>query len=388
MTGGPLDGIRVLELAGLGPTPFACMMLADMGADVLRLERPTGRTIRMVPDSYDVPARGRQSVAINLKAPGAADLVLDLAQRGDVLVEGFRPGVCERLGIGPKPCLAANPRLVYTRITGWGQDGPRAHLGGHDINYIAVTGALSTIGERGRKPVPPLNLLGDFGGGGMLAVVGVLAALIEVQRHGRGQVVDAAMIDGVSSLLATTHGYASAGVLAAERGSNFTDGGAPYYTTYRCADGGYVAVGAVEPAFFARLVATLGVPVDPADQMDRAQWAQMTDLIGDAFAARTRDEWAAVFSEVDACVSPVLTMGEAASEGQVAARQTLVTRDGVTQPAPAPRFAATPTSIGRPPRPAGADTVEGLTRWGVPAQEVARLLAAGVVLRPQSTEDQ
>ena len=387
MSGGPLDGIRVIEIAGLGPTPFACMMLADMGADVLRLERPSGRTIRLVPDSYDVPSRGRRSVAVDLKAPGAADLVLYLAQCSDVLVEGYRPGVCERLGIGPKPCLAANSRLVYTRITGWGQEGPRTHLGGHDINYIAVTGALSAIGERGRKPVPPLNLLGDFGGGGMLAVVGTLAALIEVQRHGHGQVVDAAMIDGVSSLLATTHGYASAGTFAAERGTNFTDGGAPYYTTYRCADDGYVAVGAVEPVFFARLVETLGVPVSPDDQMDRAKWAEITQLIADVFAQRTRDEWAAVFSEVDACVSPVLAMHEAASDGQVAARRTLVTRDGVTQPAPAPRFAATPTSIGQPPRRPGEDTVQALTQWGVAAQEVERLLAAGIVLRAQTREE-
>jgi len=381
-SGGPLAGVRVLEIAGLGPTPFACMMLADMGAEVLRLERFSGRTIRMVPDAFDVPSRGRRSVAIDLKAAGAAELVLALVRRSDVLVEGYRPGVCERLGIGPEPCLAANPRLVYTRITGWGQDGPRAHLGGHDINYIAVSGALGLIGERGRKPVPPLNLLGDFGGGGMLAVTGTLAALLEVSRHGRGQVVDAAMIDGVSSLLATTHGYASAGVLSAEREDNMTDGGAPYYTTYRCADGGYVAVGAVEPVFFARLIATLGVAATPADQGDRASWPELTRQFAGVFATRTRDEWAAVFSEVDACVSPVLTMQEAAADGQIAARQTLVTRDGVTQPAPAPRFAATPASIGVPTRPPGADTVEALADWGVPAEEVSRLIDAQVVRGP------
>lgn len=372
----------MLEVAGLGPTPFACMMLADMGAEVLRLERPSGRTVRIVPDRYDVPSRGRRSVAIDLKAPGAADLVLVLARQSDVLVEGFRPGVCERLGIGPEPCLAANPRLVYTRITGWGQEGPRAHLGGHDINYIAVSGALAAIGERGRKPVPPLNLLGDFGGGGMLAVVGTLAALLEAVRHGRGQVVDAAMIDGVSSLLATTHGYASAGVFSDQRESNFTDGGAPYYTTYRCADGRYVAVGAVEPVFFARLVAVLGVSASAADQRDRGKWPQLKKQIGDAFAIRTRDEWAEVFSEVDACVSPVLTIDEAAADRQIASRQTLVTRDGVTQPASAPRFAATPTSIGSPPLEPGSDTVAALTEWGVPASEVTRLLHVQVVHGP------
>jgi alpha-methylacyl-CoA racemase len=387
MTGGPLAGIRVLEIAGLGPTPFTGMMLADMGADVLRLERPTGRTIRFVPDAYDVPSRGRRSVAIDLKADGAAELVLDLVRRSDVLIEGYRPGVCERLGIGPEPCLAVNPRLVYTRITGWGQDGPRAHLGGHDINYIAVTGALGAIGERGRKPVPPLNLLGDFGGGGMLAVTGTLAALVEVQRHGRGQVVDAAMIDGVSSLLATTYGYASAGVLSAERESNYTDGGAPFYRTYECSDGGYVAVGAVETVFFTRLVQTLGVAVRPEDQRDKAQWAQQSQLIGAAFAARSRDEWAAVFTEVDACVSPVLTFREAAADEQVAARATLITRDGVTQPAPAPRFGGSAASLGRPPRSPGADTTGALMEWGVPAEEVGRLLTAGVVLHPAGRSD-
>ena len=384
MSSGPLDGIRVIEIAGLGPTPFCCMMLADMGAEVLRLERFGGRTVRMVPDRYDVPSRGRRSVAIDLKAPGAAGLVLDLVRHADVFVEGYRPGVCERLGIGPEPCLAVNPRLVYTRITGWGQDGPRAHLGGHDINYIAVSGALGLIGERGRKPVPPLNLLGDFGGGGMLAVTGTLAALLEASRHGRGQVVDAAMVDGVSSLLATTHGYASAGALEPERESNFTDGGAPYYTTYQCADGGYVAVGAVEPVFFARLTQTLGVPCEPGDQGDRDKWPELTKQIAAVFATRTRDEWAQVFSEVDACVSPVLTMGEAAADGQIAARQTLVTRDGVTQPAPAPRFATTPAEMGPPTRQPGADTVAALADWGVPAAAVARLVEAQVVRAAQA----
>jgi alpha-methylacyl-CoA racemase len=384
--GGPLAGIRALEVAGLGPTPFTGMMLADMGADVLRLERPTGRTIRFVPDRYDVPSRGRRSVAIDLKAAGAAELVLALVRHSDVLIEGYRPGVCERLGIGPAPCLAANPRLVYTRITGWGQDGPRAHLGGHDINYIAATGALSAIGERDRKPMPPLNLLGDFGGGGMLAVVGTLAALVEVERHGRGQVVDAAMIDGVSSLLATTYGYASAGVLSPERESNFTDGGAPFYRTYACAGGGYVAVGAVEAVFFTRLVQTLGVPIRPEDQQDKARWPEMSQLIGEVFATRTRDEWAAVFSEVDACVSPVLSFTEAAADEQVAARATLITRDGVTQPAPSPRFGATPSELGRPPRSPGADSASALIEWGVPPDEVERLLKAGVVIAAADTD--
>jgi alpha-methylacyl-CoA racemase len=381
---GPLFGVKVLEFAGIGPGPFCGMMLADMGAEVLRLERFGGRTVRMVPDRYDVPSRGRRSVAIDLKVTGAAELVLELVRRSHVLIEGYRPGVCERLGIGPAPCLAANPRLVYTRITGWGQEGPRAHLGGHDINYIAATGALSAIGERGRKPMPPLNLLGDFGGGGMLAVVGTLAALVEVERHGRGQVVDAAMIDGVSSLLATTYGYAGAGVLSPERESNFTDGGAPFYRTYLCADGGYVAVGAVEGVFFSRLVQTLGVPVRPEDQQDKTRWPEMSLLIGEVFATKTRDEWAEVFSEVDACVSPVLSFTEAAADEQVAARATLINRDGFTQPAPSPRFGATPSGLGRPPRSPGADTSSALMEWGVPADEVERLLKEGVVIAAET----
>jgi alpha-methylacyl-CoA racemase len=379
MSSGPLDGVRVLEIAGLGPTPFAGMMLSDMGAEVLRMERPSGRTVRLVPDSHDVMSRGRRSVAIDLKAPGASALVLDLVRRADVLLEGYRPGVCERLGIGPDACLAANPRLVYARITGWGQEGPRAALGGHDINYIAVTGALAAIGEHGGPPVPPLNLVGDFGGGGMLAVVGVLGALVEVHRHGRGQIVDAAMVDGVSSLLASTHGYASAGAVDAERGANVMDGGAPYYRTYRCADGGYVAVGAVEPVFFGRLVEALGLDIRPEEQADRGAWPRLTDAFTTAFAGRTRDEWAAVFAEVDACVTPVLTFWEAPSDDHLAARRTLFSRNGVTQPAPSPRFSATPGEAGRPTRRPGSDTVDGLTDWGVSREQVDLLLRDGVV---------
>jgi alpha-methylacyl-CoA racemase len=367
----------VLEIAGLGPVPFAGMMLADLGAEVLRLERPTGRSVRLVPDTFDVPARGRRTVAIDLKAAGAAELVAQLATRADVLVEGYRPGTCERLGIGPDELLGANPALVYARITGWGQEGPRARLGGHDINYIAVAGALAAIGERGRRPMPPLNLVGDFGGGGLLAVSGILAALIHARATGVGQVVDAAMVDGVSSLLATAHGYRSAGATSDERESNFMDGGSPHYRTYECADGEYVAVGAVEPVFFRALVETLGVDVDPVDQLDRARWPHIESELSRAFEGHTRDEWAEVFSRVDACVSPVLTLAEAANDPQIAARATLVERNGVTQPAPAPRFSATPGAIGVPPRPAGGDTVEALRDWGV--EDVDRLLTAGIV---------
>jgi alpha-methylacyl-CoA racemase len=376
---GPLAGVRVLELAGLGPVPFAGMVLSDLGAEVLRLERPTGRSVRLVDDRFDVVGRGRSSVALDLKAPGAAELVATLATSADVFLEGFRPGVCERLGIGPDALLAANPALVYARITGWGQEGPRARLGGHDINYIAVTGALAAIGERGRRPMPPLNLVGDFGGGGMFAVTGILAALVSARGTGAGQVVDVAMVDGVSTLLATAYGYRSAGATSDERESNFMDGGSPHYRTYACAGGGYVAVGAVEPVFFRALVETLGVDVAVEDQLDRSQWPRIAAQLEAAFLARTREEWTTVFAEVDACVSPVLTLAEAATDPQVTARATLVERDGIIQPAAAPRFSATPGGLGRPPRPAGSDTRTALAQWGVGDTEVDALLASGTI---------
>jgi alpha-methylacyl-CoA racemase len=377
---GPLRGLRVIEIAGQGPVPFAGMQLADMGAEVLRLERPGGRTVKLVAAQFDVVGRGRRSVAIDLKAAGAAQLVLDLVASADVLLEGFRPGVCERLGIGPEPCLQANPRLVYTRITGWGQDGPRAQQGGHDINYIAVTGALAAIGERGRPPMPPLNLVGDFGGGGMSALLGILAALYEVNRSGQGQVIDVAMAEGVTSLLATAHGYNSAGATTDERESNFMDGGSPHYRTYRCSDGGYVAVGAVEPVFFERLVAALGVDVDPADQLNRTAWPRIQECLAAAFAQRSRDEWTALFAEIDACVSPVLSLSEAAADPQILARQAVVTRDGLSQPAPAPRFSRTASVLASKPRMPGADTVSALTDWGIPAGTVDTLLATGTLV--------
>lgn len=379
MGDGPLAGVKVLELAGLGPVPFAGMVLADLGAEVLRLERPTGRSVRLVDDRFDVVGRGRSSVALDMKAQGAAELVASLVTSADIFLEGFRPGVCERLGIGPDALLAANPALVYARITGWGQEGPRARLGGHDINYIAVTGALAAIGERGRRPMPPLNLVGDFGGGGMFAVTGILAALVSARQSGAGQVVDVAMVDGVSTLLATAYGYRSAGATSDERESNFMDGGSPHYRTYECAGGGYVAVGAVEPVFFRALVETLGVDVAVEDQLDRGQWPRITAELEAAFLTRTREEWTTVFAEVDACVSPVLTLAEAATDPQVTARATLVERDGVTQPAAAPRFSATPGGLGRPPRPAGADTRTALAQWGIGEAEVDALLASGTL---------
>jgi alpha-methylacyl-CoA racemase len=374
---GPLAGVKVVELAGIGPAPFACMMLADLGAEVLRLERSSG-TLAAIMGRYDVLSRGRRSVAIDLKAPGAAPLVLDLVTRADVLVEAFRPGVAERLGLGPDDCRAVNPRLVYARMTGWGQDGPLASRVGHDIDYAAVAGALSTIGEKDRKPVPPLNLVADFGGGAMYCVTGVLAALVERATSGQGQVIDVAMVDGVASLLAMAHSQRAAGMMSDDRGSNLLDGGAPYYDTYRCADGEYMAVGAIEAQFFEALAHVLAIP-DLPPQGDHAQWPRMRELIAAKFATRTRAEWIEAFDGVDACVSPVWRLSEAVHDPHLQARQTLVDLDGVVQPNVAPRFSRTPGGVGGPPRPAGADTTEALRDWGVDAAAVEQLLADGVV---------
>jgi alpha-methylacyl-CoA racemase len=376
---GPLTGIKVVELAGIGPAPFACMMLADLGAEVLRLERPGGGAA-IATGSFEVLSRGRRSVAIDLKAPRAAAVTLTLVGHTDVLVEAFRPGVAERLGLGPEPCLAANPRLVYARMTGWGQDGPLASRVGHDIDYAAVAGAIGAIGEPGRKPVPPLNLVADFGGGAMFCVTGILAALVERATSGSGQVIDVAMVDGVSSLLAMAHGQRSAGLMSDERGSNMLDGGAPCYDAYRCADGEYMAVGALESQFFAELVRVLGLTDVPA-QWDVSEWPRLREQLTTAFATRTRAEWTAAFDGVDACVSPVWRLGEAAADPHLRARGTLVDVDGVTQPAAAPRFSRTPGRAGGPPRTPGADTTEALRDWGVSDEDIDALLADGTVVQ-------
>jgi len=374
-SGGPLAGIRVLELAGIGPGPYACMLLADLGAEVLRLDRPAEAGAAA---GYDVLARGRRSVAVDLKAPAGAEVVLRLVKSADVLVEGFRPGVAERLGVGPQPCLAGNPRLVYARMTGWGQDGPLAARAGHDITYAAVTGALAAVGEPGRKPVPPLNLVADFGGGSLFLVAGVLAALLERSTSGRGQVVDAAMVDGVTSMMSMFYSWRAAGGWTDERGANLLDGGAPFYDTYRCADGRYVAVGALEPQFWATLVATLGLR-DLPDQYDRSGWPQLRERLAAAFAERSRDAWAEVFDRLDACVAPVLTLGEAATHHHLTARAAVVERDGVAQPAPAPRFSRTPTPVVGPPPRAGQDTARALVDWGFTTAEVDQLIAEHAV---------
>ena len=374
---GPLTGVRVVELAGLGPAPHACMVLADLGADVLRVDRPGGGFGVL---SHDLLTRSRRSAAVDLKHPAGAEVVLRLADAADVLVEGLRPGVAERLGVGPEVVSARNPRLVYGRMTGWGQDGPLADRAGHDIDYLAISGALATIGETGGPPVPPLNLVADFGGGSMLLVAGVLAALVERATSGRGQVVDAAMVDGVSTLLAMTWGMRAAGTWQDTRGSNLLDGGAPFYSTYACADGGWLAVGAIEPQFWAVVVEVLELH-DAPPQSDTARWPELRRRITEAVARRTRDEWAEVFAPLDACVAPVLTLGEASQHPQMRARETLVELDGVVQPAPAPRLSRTPGEVSGPPTRPGQHTREALHDWGFGADEVARLVADAVVVQ-------
>ncbi|HTK62856.1 MAG TPA: CaiB/BaiF CoA-transferase family protein [Pseudonocardia sp.] len=362
---GPLSGIKVVELAGIGPGPHAAMILADLGADVVRVERPSG-SFRLG-DGKDYMQRGRRSVAADLKTPEGRETVLRLVERADVLVEGLRPGVTERLGVGPADCKSRNPRLVYGRMTGWGQDGPMAARAGHDINYISLTGALATLGPV-EKPMPPLNLVGDFGGGSMLLVIGVLAALVERSASGEGQVVDAAMVDGASVLLQMVWSLRAGGMWTDQRVDNMVDGGAPFYDTYRCSDGGFVAVGAMEPQFYAELLTGLGLDAaELSPQLDRNGWPELRKVLADAFASRTRDEWAAVFADVDACVTPVLELAEVADHPHIAARNTLIEVDGVTQAAPAPRFSRTPAGAPGSPPAAGADTDAVLADWGVTA---------------------
>lgn len=378
---GPLDGVQVVEIASLAPAPFGCMILSDLGADVLRVERPEscapGR-----PDPVDPLTRGRRSIGLNLKDPAGIGLLLRLVERSDVLVEGFRPGVTERLGFGPAACAERNPRLIYARMTGWGQDGPLASTAGHDIDYIGVSGALHPIGRAGERPVPPLNLVGDFGGGGMLLALGVLAALVERQRSGLGQVVDAAMVDGSALLTSFIYGLRARGGWRDERGVNLLDGGAPFYDTYATADGKFVAVGALEPQFYAALIKGLGFAgTDLPAQMDMARWPALREKFADTFATRTRDEWAEVFAGTDACVAPVLSPAEAPAHPHNMARETFIDVGGLTQPAPAPRFGRSAVERPAPPRRPGADSEEvlGVQGLGIPQAEIADLRARGVV---------
>ncbi|HEU0088503.1 MAG TPA: CaiB/BaiF CoA-transferase family protein [Pseudonocardiaceae bacterium] len=362
---GPLAGLRVVELAGIGPAPHAAMLLADLGADVVRVQRPSAG-LHLVPPASDQLLRGRRSVAADLKDPIGRETVLQLVEQADVLVEGMRPGVAERLGIGPADCHARNPRLVYARMTGWGQDGPLAGRAGHDLNYLALSGVLHAIGSAGGKPVPPLNLIGDFGGGSMFLVAGVLAALWQRERAGAGQIVDVAMLDGVSVLAQMCWSLRACGLWNDQRGSNLLDSGAPFYDTYACADGRYVAVGALEPQFYAELLAGLGLAeADLPAQLDRAGWPVLRERFTAVFASRTRDEWAAAFESTDACVTPVLAFAEVPAHPHIAARGTLVELGGVLQPAPAPRFSRTPPDLPTPPREPDTDTAAVLADWGV-----------------------
>jgi alpha-methylacyl-CoA racemase len=376
---GPLDGVRVVEIASLAPAPFGCMILSDLGADVLRVERAE----RCGPDARvpsDPLVRGRRSIGLNLKDPAAVELVLRLVEDADVLVEGFRPGVAERLGFGPGACAERNPRLIFARMTGWGQDGPLAPTAGHDIDYIAISGALGPIGRAGERPVPPLNLVGDFGGGGMLMALGILAALVERATSGAGQVVDAAMVDGSALLTSFIYGMLGSGAWQDRRGSNLLDGGAPFYDTYVTADGGSVAVGALEPQFYAALLDGLGLAdADLPGQHDRARWPELRERFAVTFAARSRDEWAEVFAGSDACVSPVLTLAEAPVHPHAVARNAFVDIGGVVQPSPAPRFGRTPAVRPAPPPRPGADTDAVLDALGLSAGDVADLRARGVI---------
>ncbi len=362
---GPLDGVRVVELAGIGPGPFAAMLLADLGADVVRVDRPGGPGLGIDP-AHDVTHRNKRSVTVDLKAPDGPARVLDLAERADVLIEGYRPGVAERLGVGPEPCHARNPRLVYGRMTGWGQDGPLASRAGHDIGYIALTGALGMTGAPDAPPAFPANLLGDYAGGSLYLVVGVLAALHHARATGTGQVADAAVVDGTAHLSAMIHGMLSAGAWQDRRGVNLLDGGCPFYGTYETADGRYMAVGALEPRFYAAFTELLGIAGQAPDRDDMARWGELREAIAARFKSRTRDEWTAVFADSDACVAPVLSLREAPHHPHLAARSTFTDHGGITQPAPAPRFSATPTTVRTGPALPGADT-EAVTRdWDLP----------------------
>ncbi|WPP33286.1 CaiB/BaiF CoA-transferase family protein [Streptomyces sp. CL7] len=362
---GPLTGVRVVELAGIGPGPFAAMLLADLGADVVRVDRPGGPGLGIDP-ARDVTNRNKRSVVVDLKAPDGAARVLDLAERADILIEGYRPGVAERLGVGPEDCRARNPRLVYGRMTGWGQDGPLADRAGHDIGYIAVTGALGMTGEPGRPPVAPANLLGDYAGGSLYLVVGVLAALHHARATGTGQVVDAAIVDGTAHLTSMIHGMLAAGVWQDRRGANVLDGGCPYYGTYATADGGHMAVGALEPRFYAEFARLLDLTDLAGAHADVTRWPELRTRVAERFASRTRDAWTAVFEGTDACVAPVLSLREAPHHPHLAARSTFTDHAGITQPAPAPRFSATPATVRTGPARPGADTEDVARDWGVP----------------------
>ena len=384
---GPLAGYRVLEIAGIGPGPFCAMMLADMGAEIIRIDRVSGRTRAIDADArLDISARGRRSVALDLKKPGAVSAVLRLCEHTDALIEGFRPGVMERLGLGPAECLAVNPRLVYGRMTGWGQSGPLAHVAGHDINYLAISGMLHMFGRADERPSPPLNLVADMGGGGLMLAFAITCALLERQRSGKGQVIDAAMSEGAALLATSVYAQMATGWWRAERGSNLLDSGAHFYEVYATADGGYMAVGAIEPQFYALLLKGLGLdPQSLPAQLDRTSWPAMKLRFAQIFRSRTRDEWTRIFTGSDACVSPVLTPEEAAAHPHALARGSFRVAAGARHPAPAPRLSRSVAGRATAPPLPGEHSEAVLGSLGFSAEEIAELARSGALLQAGTT---
>ncbi len=377
---GPLSGLKAIEIAGIGPGPFTAMMLADMGAEVIRVDRAGSVGGDPNKPNLEILNRGRRSIGVDLKSPDGVETVLARVEQAAALIAGFRPGVAERLGIGPDVCLARNPKLVYGRMTGWGQDGPYAQAAGHDINYIALGGALAHFGRAGTKPTPPINVVGDFGGGGMLLAFGLACALVEAGRSGQGQVIDAAMVDGSAILMTMMWGFQALGIWG-PFGTNVLDTGAPFYDTYETSDGKFISLGSLEPQFYAELLARLGLTdeVEAARQMDQSAWPELRDKLTSLFKTKTRDEWCEVLERTDACFAPVLTMPEAAAHPHMKARSTIVEEYGLPQPAPAPRFSRTPGAIARPPAWPGQHTDEVLADWGFTADEITKLKEAGGV---------
>jgi alpha-methylacyl-CoA racemase len=378
---GPLTGFRVIEMAGIGPGPFCAMLLADMGAEVIRIQARAATLLSPILNTkYDVLARGRRSMAIDLKKPGACEAILKLVAKADALIEGFRPGVMERLGLGPQVCQGRNPRIVYGRVTGWGQTGPLAQTAGHDITYLARTGVLQAIGAADGRPAVPLNVVADMGGGGLLLAFGIVCAILEAKQSGAGQVIDSAMVDGAALLASSVYGLKAAGMWTNDRDSNLLDGGAHFYGTYECADGRYIAIGALEPQFYSLLLEKIGL--DPADfqpQMNPEHWPRLKARLAAHFKNRVRADWMALLEETDACVAPVLNWDEAMADPHNQARNSFIQVDGITQPAPAPRFSRTQSQVSRGPARLDEHTHEILSDWGLPESEIAVLTSAGAI---------
>ncbi|HUN57309.1 MAG TPA: CaiB/BaiF CoA-transferase family protein [Candidatus Binataceae bacterium] len=385
---GVLSGYRIVEMAGIGPAPMCAMLLGDMGADVIRVDRTADAGLGIsMRTKYNLLNRSRRSVAVDLKRKEGAEVVLKLIEKADAIIEGFRPGVMERLGLGPDVALARNPRLVYGRMTGWGQDGPLSHAAGHDINYIALSGALHSIGRKGETPVPPLNLIGDFGGGALYLALGVVAALLETQKSGKGQTIDVSMVEGAASLMTAIYGMKAAGVWSGGRGENILDTGAHYYDVYETSDGKYISIGSIETKFYEELLRLSGLKGEELPpQNSRENWPRMKERVAALFRTKTRDEWCKIMEGSDICFAPVLSMEEAPSHPHNRHRESFVELDGVPQPAPAPRFSRTPSSVSRPPAAAGQHTEEALGEWGFSASEVEKLKDAGVVQTAAATD--